>query len=152
MAYTKADQLTSVALAVFRLNGLLLDWGDAFGRVHRLTSARWQMLGALALAARPLSAPQIAYTMGVTRQGAQKQLHLLVREALVEVRQNPMHKRSPLYTLTAQGQRVYGEIDKRWRQHVERLSKDFSASDLAVASRVLAALADTHAILPEPTL
>jgi DNA-binding MarR family transcriptional regulator len=103
---TKEERLTGVILTLFQLNGALLDWGDVFVAPEALTSARWQMLGALALAGQPLSAPQVAAAMGVTRQGAQKQLNLLSEAQLVEVRPNPQHKRSPLYQLTGGGRRV----------------------------------------------
>jgi DNA-binding MarR family transcriptional regulator len=149
MRLTKAGQLTTVALAVFHLNGLLISWGDSFGLPHGLTSARWQMLGALALASQPLSAPQIWASMGVTRQGAQKQLNLLAGEGLVEALPNPMHRRSPLYALTVRGTRIYNAIDLRWQQHVQTLSHDFSTADLDVTLRVLAALSSIYATRPE---
>jgi hypothetical protein len=47
---TKEERLTGVILTLFQLNGALLDWGDVFVAPEALTSARWQMLGALALA------------------------------------------------------------------------------------------------------
>ena len=47
---TKSAKLTTVALSVFRLNGLLIEWGNTFAGPHGLTSARWQVLGAISLA------------------------------------------------------------------------------------------------------
>ena len=73
----RAAAITQLTLTVFRLNGMLLHWGDQVVEPLGLTSARWQMLGALALASTPLTAPQVGEAMGVTRQGAQKQLNLL---------------------------------------------------------------------------
>ena len=98
--------LTALALAVFRLNGALLQWGDALVEPLGLTSARWQMLGAIALADRPLTAPEVGAAMGVTRQGAQKQLNALLELGLVQTLANPAHRRSLLYTLTARGRRL----------------------------------------------
>ena len=69
--------LTEIMLTVFRVNGRLLEKGDQLVEPLNLTSARWQVLGAVALAGKPLSAPQIAEAMGMTRQGAQKQLNVL---------------------------------------------------------------------------
>lgn len=140
----KTQQLTEVILAVFRLNGVMVDWGDAFSAPAGLTSARWQMLGALALAAQPLTAPQVAATMGVTRQGAQKQLNLLVQSGLVETRGNPQHKRSPLFVLTPQGEQTYAAVDRRWKEHAARIAAAFSSADLGTAASVLAGLADMH--------
>ena len=89
MKQNKSDILTDLVLAVFRLNGAMINWGDDFSASAGLSSARWQMLGAIALAERPLSAPQIAERMGVTRQGAQKQLNLLAEAGLIELIANP---------------------------------------------------------------
>ena len=41
---TTPEKLTAVTLAVFRLNGLLVEWGNRFSQPHGLTSARWQVM------------------------------------------------------------------------------------------------------------
>ena len=46
--------LTELILETFRLNGRLLAAGDALVRDLGLTSARWQILGAIALSPVPL--------------------------------------------------------------------------------------------------
>lgn len=144
MQQTKAQQLTELVLTVFQLNGALIAWGDRFSAIEGLTSARWQMLGALALAGQPLTAPQIAASMGVTRQGAQKQLNLLVKDGLIEAHDNPQHKRSPLYVLTQRGQQTYSLIDTRWNSHVAQLAAVFSSTDLDTTAKVLAGLVDVY--------
>ncbi|WP_419735713.1 MarR family winged helix-turn-helix transcriptional regulator [Pseudomonas sp. COR18] len=144
MRSTKADQLTLIALSVFKLNGQLIEWGNHFAQPHGLTSARWQVLGAIAMAAQPPSIPQIAATMGVTRQGVLKQINLLIEEGLVEPQANPTHKRSPLYSLTSTGQRTYQALNERWNQHVGEMATRFSAADLEAALRVLSALSQVH--------
>ncbi|PQA75940.1 MarR family winged helix-turn-helix transcriptional regulator [Rhodoferax sp. TS-BS-61-7] len=145
MRRTKADKFTDLVLTVFRVHGVLIDWGDDFAAQEELSSARWQMLGALALADHPLTTPQIAARMGVTRQGAQKQLNLLAESGLVETRPNPVHKRSPLYVLTAAGRAKFGAIDTRWKKYASRTAALFSASDLDRASEVLNILAEVTA-------
>ena len=50
--------LTELVLTVFRVNGLLLDAGDRMTKDLGLTSARWQVMGALEQG--PLTAAQIA--------------------------------------------------------------------------------------------
>ena len=95
--------LTEIMLTVFRVNGRLLEKGDQLVEPLNLTSARWQVLGAVALAGKPLSAPQIAEAMGMTRQGAQKQLNVLEQFGFFERSSNPRHQRSPLYDLTELG-------------------------------------------------
>ena len=136
------EALTRAVLAVFRANGALLAWGDRFAAPEGLTSARWQMLGALALAGEPLSAPRIAEAMGVTRQGAQKQLDLLVEEGLVERRSNPGNARSPFHRLSRKGASTYARIDRRWEERARRLAQRLGAEDTAAARRFLSRLLD----------
>ena len=144
MNQPKSDKLTTVALSVFKLNGQLIEWGNHFSQPHGLTSARWQVLGAISLAPQPPSIPQIGAAMGVTRQGVLKQINLLVEEGLVEPQPNPTHKRSPLYTLTAKGQAVFQAVQHRWQEHVRDMSAEFSVADLDAAIRVLSAMSLIH--------
>lgn len=141
---TKADKLTSIALSVFRLNGQLIEWGNHFSQPHGLTSARWQVLGAISMAPQPPNIPQIATTMGVTRQGVLKQINLLVDEGLVQPQPNPTHKRSPLYSLTDRGQATYQAVVERWEKHVRGMAGEFSATDLDAAIRVLSVMSQAH--------
>lgn len=104
---TAADVLTDIMLTIFRVNARLLEKGDELVAPLLLTSARWQVLGAIAIAGQPLTAPQVAAAMGVTRQGAQKQLNRAQEAQLIETYPNPRHERSPLYGLTDTGRRVY---------------------------------------------
>lgn len=134
------QNLTQSVLAVFRANGLLLAWGDRFAAPLGLTSARWQMLGAIALAGEARSAPQLASAMGVTRQGAQKQLNLLLAEGLVAQLPNPQHQRSPLYRLTPEGESLYRRIEERWTAAAGRLAASLDGAELAAARRILASL------------
>ena len=106
----KAAILTDIMLTVFRVNGRLLEKGDQLVEPLNLTSARWQVLGAAALAGKPLSAPQIAEAMGITRQGAQKQLNKLEEDGFFEQSLNPRHLRSPLYSLTELGSRTFAKV------------------------------------------
>lgn len=146
MARSKAEQLTELVLNVFRANGALSAWGDDFASAEGLSTARWQMLGAVALSQQPLTAPYLAARMGVTRQGAQKQLNLLVQEGLIEAQPNPMHRRSPHYQLTSQGRTVFNSIDGRWDKHAMQVASAFRGADLETAIAVLESLATLHSV------
>ena len=141
MPHSPAAALTQVALAIFRANGRLLADGDALVAPLALTSARWQVLGAIALSASSLSAPQIAAAMGITRQGAQKQLNLLLQDGLLEVRPNPHHARSPLYALSPRGSETYAAVEAIWMIRAAELAQGLPPEDLAAARRVLEAIA-----------
>lgn len=137
MGLTNVEQFTAVALTVFRLNGRLIEWGDRFCEPHGLTSSRWQVLGAIYLAPESPSVPQIAAAMGLTRQGVQKQINLLVEEGLVDAKANPTHKRSPLYVLSVAGRETYEALQARWQEHARTMSAQFSPDDLNAAKQVL---------------
>lgn len=124
----------------------MVEWGDRFAAPLELTSARWQMLGALALAKEPLSSPRIAEYMGVTRQGAQKQLNLLLEGGLVERLPNPGNLRSPLYRLSETGKSKYSEVEAYWRAHARSLSTHLTAQELDVAEKVLNRIAALHGL------
>jgi DNA-binding MarR family transcriptional regulator len=134
------EALTELALAVFRANGALIARGDVLVEAVGLTSARWQVLGALALAGGTLTVPEIARSMGLTRQGIQKQVNLLIDDGLVSTRSNPAHERSQLVELTVAGRAAYSRADRRWTVEAARLSNGRSLGALKGAVRELDAL------------
>ncbi|HYF17614.1 MAG TPA: MarR family winged helix-turn-helix transcriptional regulator [Ramlibacter sp.] len=134
------ELLTELMLAVFRVNGRLLAKGDELVLPLGLTSARWQMLGAIALAGEPQTAPQAAEAMGVTRQAAQKQLNLLLEEGLVELQPNPRHQRLALYALTTAGASLYATAAGLNQLWTRRLASGMDKADIANALDVLAEL------------
>jgi DNA-binding MarR family transcriptional regulator len=141
---TKADKLTRIALAVFRLNGQLIEWGDHVSQPQGLTSARWQVLGAIEMAPQPPNIPQIATAMGITRQAVLKQIKLLADEALIQALPNPAHKRSRLYSLTSRGRTAYQALLERWQKHVHDMAAEFGVADLDAAIGVLSVLSRLH--------
>ncbi|HEU4740990.1 MAG TPA: helix-turn-helix domain-containing protein, partial [Meiothermus sp.] len=81
------EAFTELALEVFRLNGLLLEAGDELTRPVGQTSARWQVLGVVEHG--PVTVPQVARVMGLTRQGVQRTADLLEEDGLIEYVENP---------------------------------------------------------------
>ena len=136
--------MSETVFAIFQLNGRLLDWGDAFTAPFGLTSARWQILGAIARAGQKLTTPQIAERMGISRQGAQKQLNLLIDDGLIEKLPNPAHLRSPHYHLTRQGQALFQQVVAAWESHAATTGQHFSPSELETTLRVLGKLVNLH--------
>ena len=84
----------------FRLNSLILTAGDRLVARLRLTSARWQILGAMAAAERPQPVAWLARDMGANRQNVQRIINDLHREGLVAFAVNPHHRRAQLAALT----------------------------------------------------
>jgi len=134
------DPVTQLNLTVFRLNGALLDWVDRLVQPLGLTSARWQILGAMALAQHPMTVPQIGAAMGVTRQGAQKQIHLLLQQHLVQSMANPAHRRSPLYSLTPQGMALYRQAEALWADCAQTLAQQIPDHEAIAATQTMATL------------
>ena len=82
--------LTELILEVFRLNGHLLAAGDALVRDLGLTSARWQVIGAIALSPVPLSVSQVARNMGLSRQNVQRIANELESQGVLQFEPNPI--------------------------------------------------------------
>ena len=135
-----AAAVTDLIIEVFRLNGRLLLAGDRLMAPLGLTSARWQVLGAIAMAERPEPVARLARTMGLTRQGVQRIVNELAAEGLVVHLDNPHHARSRLVGLSDAGKAAYraaGSIQVPW---ANTLAEGLAAPDVAAAARVLAAL------------
>src|SRR5262245_22962460 len=138
----EGDAATAVVLEIFRVNGLVLAAGNRLAAQERLTAPRWQVLGAVALAGRPLTVPQIARRMGLTRQAVQASVNRLLAEALVQARDNLDHRRSPLIALTERGDQKYAAVDQRQVPWINELSAGLKLTDLAIAAGVLRELGD----------
>jgi DNA-binding MarR family transcriptional regulator len=136
----EGEAATQVVLSTFRVTGLLLSAGDALAAAEGLTSTRWQVLGAISLAGRPLTVPQIARRMGLTRQSVHATMKRLMEEGLVELRPNEDHLRSRLVGLTETGTAAYAAIDHRQAAWINELAAGIPESDLETASGVLSEL------------
>ena len=101
------EAVTALILETFRLNGRLLAAGDQLVGDLGLSSARWQVLGAIEEA--PLPVAQIARDMGLTRQSVQRLADVLEAAGLVEYAVNPNHRRAKLVRLSNQGRTVMAE-------------------------------------------
>jgi DNA-binding MarR family transcriptional regulator len=124
-------------LRTVRAAGLFLAAGDRLAASEGLTAARWQVLGALALAGRRLTVPQIARRMGLTRQAVQATVNRLLGEQLVEAEENPDHRRSPLLRLTALGSTKYELLQRRQAAWTKDLAAGLEHSHLTTTARVL---------------
>lgn len=131
------EAVTALILDVFRLNGRLLVAGDRLVAELGLTSARWQILGAITYAEKPESVAWHARAMGVHRQGIQRIVNELKEEGIVKFLPNPHHKRAHLIDLTSKGRELYDaalELQAPW---VNSLSSGLSHDDIAAAKSVV---------------
>ena len=131
------DAVTAVILDVFRLNGRLLIAGDRLVAELGLTSARWQVLGAIAYAERPEPVAWHARSMGLHRQGIQRIVNELEAEGTVEFQPNPHHKRAHLVVLTPQGQELFEAAIALQVPWVNSLSSGLKLKDIATTQSVI---------------
>jgi DNA-binding MarR family transcriptional regulator len=136
------DAGTELVLDVFRVNGLLLAAGDQLTADEGLTAARWQVLGAIALAREALTVPRIARRMGLTRQSVQSSVNRLIDDGMLASEPNADHSRSPLVRLTERGAASYGRLAGAQRNWIDALVADVPVAELRVASRVLRTLSE----------
>ena len=132
------DAFTRLLLETFRFNGGLLATGDRLTRDLGLTSARWQVLGAIE--AEPLSVSAIARAMGLSRQAVQRVANDLAREGFVGFEDNPEHRRAKLVGLTQKGRESLEEVGRRQARWADGIAEGLSAARLDAAATLLAAL------------
>jgi DNA-binding MarR family transcriptional regulator len=134
------DALTGFILDLFRANGLLLTAGDRLVAPLGLTSARWQILGAIVDAERPEPVAWLARNLGANRQNVQRIVNDLARDGLVAFETNPHHRRAQLVVLTAKGRQVYDAALRLQAPWVNGLADGLSLKEIEAAHRVVAAL------------
>jgi DNA-binding MarR family transcriptional regulator len=131
---------TSLVLEVFRLNGRLLVEGDKLVAGLGMTSARWQVLGAIALSLTPEPVARLARNMGLNRQGVQRIVNELAEQGLVEFRPNPHHQRARLVVLTQRGRKAYDEATDLQIPWINALSSGLDPADIAASARLIRTL------------
>jgi len=136
------EALTDLVVTVFRLNGRLLAAGDHLVAELGLTSARWQVLGAIALAPSPQPVAWLARSMGLNRQGVQRIVNEMREDDIVELRPNPHHRRAHLVALTKHGESAYAAASRLQTPWANALAKGFDGEELVAASRIIKALGE----------
>jgi DNA-binding MarR family transcriptional regulator len=132
--------VTDLILEVFRLNGRLLLAGDRLVADLGLTSARWQVLGAIALSPGLEPVARLARGMGLNRQGVQRIVDELAAKGMVEFRDNPHHRRAKLVELTPAGRSIYEAATRLQKPWAQALCNGLEADQLAAASKLLETL------------
>ncbi|WP_027819450.1 MarR family winged helix-turn-helix transcriptional regulator [Paraburkholderia bannensis] len=131
------EHLTRAILDFFRLNSGLLTAGDRLVEELGLTSARWQILGAITAAERPQPVAWIARDLGAYRQNVQRIVNDLAEEGLVSFESNPHHRRAQLVVLTNKGKQAFDAAMSLQAPWVNRLSEGLTVEEIEAAHRVL---------------
>ena len=136
----KGAAMPELVLETFRLNGRLLASGDKLVEPFGLSSARWQVLGAIHFAETPQPVAWLARSMGLSRQGVQRIANELEKEGLIAFEPNPHHRRASLVVLTDTGRDTYAVADHRQTEWVNAISSDFDIEEIQCALRVMLAM------------
>ncbi len=134
------DAVTNLMLDLFRLNSLILIAGDRLVARLGLTSARWQILGAIVAANRPQPVAWLARDLGANRQNVQRIIHDLHRDGHVAFQANPHHRRAQLVVLTDKGRQTFDAAMRLQAPWANRLSDGLSVRDVKTTHGIITAL------------
>lgn len=84
--------------------------------------------------------PTIARSRHVSRQLIQTLVNALLEQELVTLIENPAHRRSPLVSLTREGEQLIQRMRRKERKFFESLPGDISEARITAATRTLRAL------------
>jgi DNA-binding MarR family transcriptional regulator len=128
-----AYELVSNVLALFfKLRAA----GKRAGAVTEWGGGSWGLMRSLATGG-PQTVPQLARARPVARQRIQLLVNELAEADLVELIDNPHHKRSRLVRLTRAGEAAFGKTDARVRAMIARMTGDLDPKALRAAHQVL---------------
>jgi DNA-binding MarR family transcriptional regulator len=137
---TAAGQaLSDLMLDLLRLSGLISTAGDRLVARLGLTSARWQILGAIAAAERPQPVAWLARDLGANRQNVQRIVNDLQGEGLVAFQPNPHHRRAQLVALTDKGRRSFEAAMDLQAPWINNLANGLLVKDIETVHRIVAA-------------
>jgi DNA-binding MarR family transcriptional regulator len=126
---------TRLVLDLFRLNGRMIASGDRMGADLGMTSARWQVLGAVG--SEPKTVAAAARAMGLTRQNVQRIADWLVESGLAEYVDNPNHRRAKLVALTPKGAAMRVKLHRRQVKWANEIGLQLTVKELETTIDVL---------------
>ncbi|MCK5098340.1 MAG: MarR family transcriptional regulator [Desulfobacteraceae bacterium] len=134
------EAFTKLILETFRFNGQLIAAGDKLTKELGLTSALWQVLGAIR--ETPISIAQIARNMGLTRQSVRRSANVLMDKGFVRFDENPDHKRAKLVVPTKAGRKVLDQIKKIQVDWSNKVSDGLSVANLKTLIQTMKTLSE----------
>ncbi|MCU7809267.1 MAG: MarR family transcriptional regulator [Candidatus Thiodiazotropha sp. (ex Semelilucina semeliformis)] len=138
MKRSKEGQMfTDIVLDIFKLSGLLVAEGDVLTKDVGLSSARWKVLGALAHSDGSMTVPQIAYSMGQSRQSVQRLTDAMEGSGILAYQDNPHHKKAKLVALTEKGKEIFELLEQKQIPWANLAADGLTASDMEIALSVL---------------
>jgi DNA-binding MarR family transcriptional regulator len=136
------EAMTPLILDLLRLNSLILTSGDRLVAALGLTSARWQVLGAVDAAERPQPVAWLARDIGGNRQNVQRIVNDLHRDGLLAFEPNPHHRRAHLVVMTEKGRKAFSAAMSLQTPWVNNLTEGFTVDEIGLVRGVVARLRD----------
>lgn len=133
----EGKMFTEIVLEIFKLSGLLIAEGDVLTKEVGLSSARWKVLGALAYSDTPMTVPQIAHSMGQSRQSVQRLADVMKKAGFLVYRDNPYHKKARLVLLSEKGKEIFETLEQKQIPWANLNSADINAPDMETTLSVL---------------
>lgn len=128
----RADHVfIDVMFEIFRVYGRIMRAGDRMGMPVGITGSRWQILGPLQHKKATVS--EIARHMGLQRQSVQRTIDVLRREGLVEMIDNPSHRRARHAVLTGSGWSAIREANKVRDEWIRRTTLGIADAEFEAA-------------------
>ncbi len=136
----EGECITQLILETFRLNGLLHVVGDGLTRDLGLTSALWQVMGAIG--DEPLHLAQIARNMGLTRQSVRRSARVLEQRGFACFLENPNHKRARLLGLTGKGREILSRVNDIQTHWSNGLADGLNSDELSRAVQLMQTISE----------
>lgn len=114
---------------VLRLNSRLRTLFVGITETTGLSSMQFTVLTAVCESKAPPTVPQIGRSLGNPRQVIQRAANVLVDEGLIEMIDNPNHKRAPLLVATANGKKLKSEADLKALKFADGLLNSIDLAD-----------------------
>ncbi|MFZ1624995.1 MAG: helix-turn-helix domain-containing protein [Gammaproteobacteria bacterium] len=115
-----ADAFQMFLGEVMLLNGEFMSAASERAADLDITPPQWQAL--ILAAGQPRTVSQYARRLGTQRQNVQYTINSLVKRGLVELTDNPDHRRSPLIRLSSNGKKLLAKL----RHRATDLSRQFT--------------------------
>lgn len=132
--------VSDLIMMIFRTNGRIVRAGDELLEDLNLSGSRWQVLGAVKQTPRTVA--QIARLYELSRQRVLWHVQALIADGVVELVDNPEHRRAKLVKFTDRGRELYNEVERRQKRWTSKLAASFEPQELQVATDCLRRLGD----------
>ncbi len=138
MKPTKSGELfTQLTLEVFKLSGMLTSEGDKLTKEFGITSSRWKILGAVGMSQTPLTVPQIGRAMGQSRQAVQRLVDVMSKDSLLNLVDNPNHKRAKYIEVTPKAEEIYHQLHQKQIPWADQCSVELTVEELKTTLAVI---------------